>query len=277
VAEVVARRLESPLDSVIKITDAKGKILAFNDDHEDVGAGTNTHHADSYVMVKLPEDGDYFVQLGDTARSGGSEYAYRLRLSAPRPDFALRIVPSSGVMRSKASTSFTVYAIRKDGFDGDIRLQVKRPKQGFTGSRITLKNDKEMVKYGLKTTLPKTEEPVNMVVEGVAKLGEMEIAREAVAAEDRMQAFLWRHLVPAQDLKVNVYNPKYKPPATRVYNPSEEALKAAAAAVKAAGEKPKFTKRQVAGRLRQLKLLYEEWLLTDEFYGKKVAECEAIE
>ncbi|MCX7008527.1 MAG: LamG domain-containing protein [Kiritimatiellaeota bacterium] len=39
--------------------------------------------------------------------------------------------------------------------------------------------------------------------------------------------------------------------------------------------KPKFTKFQVAGRLRQLKLLHEEGLLTDKFYNEKVAECEA--
>jgi hypothetical protein len=38
---------------------------------------------------------------------------------------------------------------------------------------------------------------------------------------------------------------------------------------------PKFTKQQVAGRLRQLKLLFEEGLLTDDFYDQKVTECEA--
>ena len=36
----------------------------------------------------------------------------------------------------------------------------------------------------------------------------------------------------------------------------------------------KFTKQQVAGRLRQLKLLYEDGRLTDEFYDERVAECE---
>ena len=51
--------------------------------------GVNTHHADSYLMVKLPADGTYYVHLGDTARNGGEEYAYRLRISAPQPDFAL--------------------------------------------------------------------------------------------------------------------------------------------------------------------------------------------
>lgn len=39
--------------------------------------------------------------------------------------------------------------------------------------------------------------------------------------------------------------------------------------------KPKFTQKQVAGRLRELKRLYDEGLLTEKFYNKKVAECEA--
>ena len=116
-----ARRLDSPLDSVLKITDAAGKLLAFNDDHEDLEAGINTHDADSYLMVKLPADGTYYVHLGDTAAPGGEEYAYRLRISAPRPDFALRVVPSSVGFRSKGSAALTVYAIRKDGFKGPIK------------------------------------------------------------------------------------------------------------------------------------------------------------
>lgn len=38
--------------------------------------------------------------------------------------------------------------------------------------------------------------------------------------------------------------------------------------------KPKFTKQQVASRLRQLKELYERGLLTQEFYERKVEECQ---
>ena len=91
VAEVYARRLDSPLDSVLKLTDATGKLLAWNDDHEDLGSGVNTHHADSYLLAKLPADGTYYVHLGDTARKAGEEFAYRLRISEAQPDFALRV------------------------------------------------------------------------------------------------------------------------------------------------------------------------------------------
>lgn len=276
VAEVFARRLDSPMDSMLKITDATGKILAFNDDHEDPSVGLNTHHADSYLMVKLPADGSYFVHLGDTTRTGGKEYAYRLRISAPRPDFALRVVPSGGGIRSNSGGSATVYIIRKDGFDGDVTLNLENPPEGFKAWSTKLPSGKEMVRFGMKTSLKSTNfEPVKLTIQGRASIQGKNVVHEAVPAEDRMQAFLWRHLLPAQDLQITVYNPGYQPPPKRIpESPSDDLL--ANVKERTAANPPKFTKRQVAGRLRQLKSLYEEWLLTDDFYNRKVAECEAL-
>jgi len=59
----------------------------------------------------------------------------------------------------------------------------------------------------------------------------------------------------------------------RVLSPEE--IKAMVSAVDPRAVKPKFSKQQVAGRLRQLKLLFEEGLPTEDFYARKVAECEA--
>jgi hypothetical protein len=310
VAEVRARRLESPLDSVIKLTDEAGRLLAFNDDCEDLGAGINTHQADSYFMVKLPADGAYFVSLGDTAQQGGPEYGYRLRLSAPQPDFELRAVPSSLALRSKSAAALTIYAMRKDGFDGPIKLGLKDPPPGFSAAPVTLSGTQTVARLALKTSLAATEEPVTLSVFGAARIEGREIVRQAVPAEDRMQAFLWRQLVPAQDLKVLVFDPAYQPPPKHPVPLRPPQLAATNAPLStnvlagtnslagtnrpagtnalagtnsvagtnaAAAAKPKFTKQQVAGRLRELKLLYEEGLLTDEFYNDKVAECEAAQ
>jgi Concanavalin A-like lectin/glucanases superfamily len=52
-------------------------------------------------------------------------------------------------------------------------------------------------------------------------------------------------------------------------------VKAVVAAVDPSAGKPRFSKQQVAGRLRQLKLLFDEGLITEDFYARKVAECEA--
>ncbi|MBI3877172.1 MAG: PPC domain-containing protein, partial [Verrucomicrobia bacterium] len=278
VAEVYARRLDSPLDSVLKLTDAKGALLAFNDDREDPTAGVNTHHADSYLKATLPADGAYFVHLGDTARSGGEEYAYRLRLSAPRPDFALRVVPSSVSLRAKSTATVTVYAFRQDGFTNAIKLDMKDSPAGFSAVPVSLSGTQEVARLTLKADLAETKQPVNLTIEGTAKIGDEEVSHVAVPAEDRMQAFLWRHLVPAQDFKALVFDPSYEPPPKRIprARPAPTAdVKAVVASVSEAANKPKFSKQQVAGRLRQLKLLFEEGLLMDDFYDEKVAECEA--
>jgi hypothetical protein len=268
VAEVHARRLGSPFDSFVKVTGEDGKIIALNDDHYDAGSGLNTDHADSYLMVKLPADGKYFIHLGDTRRHAGKEYAYRLRISRPLPDFALRLIPSRIVIRSKASANVTIYAIRKDGFAGPIKLSFKDLPDGLESSGATLTADKEVVELTLKTSLDEMEKPVNVTVVGSATIGGRELVHEAVPAEDRMQAFLWRHLLPADDLPVLVYNPSYQPPADRIRPPIRDE------------DRPKnitrdLTKSSADGYLRQIEGLYQQWFLTDEFANRQIASIEA--
>ena len=67
IAEVTGRRLQSPIDSLIRLTDDTGETLAWNDDRMDkdghlhLGTGLLTHHADSYLHATLPSDGPWFV------------------------------------------------------------------------------------------------------------------------------------------------------------------------------------------------------------------------
>ncbi len=204
VAEVYARRLDSPLDSVLKLTDANGKQLAYNDDHEDKGAGLYTHFADSYLTATLPADGTYYLHIGDAQQPGGPEYAYRLRLSPPRPDFDLRIVPSAINVAAGGTARLTVYALRKDGFSGEIVLALKDAPKGYAlkGDRVPAGQDKVEVTLTVPPTPP--AEPLNLIVEGRATAGGQQLVRQAVPAEDMMQAFAYRHLVTMKDLKVAV-------------------------------------------------------------------------
>ena len=277
VAEVSARRLDSPLDSLLKLTDATGKVLAYNDDFEDLGAGTNTHNADSYLMIKLPTDGTYYVHLGDTARHGGEEYAYRLRISPPEPDFALWAVPSSVSVPSKGTGAVAVQVIRKDGFSGPVKLGLKDPPPGFSSLPVTLSAGQSTARLTVKAKLVETKRPVKLVIEGRAKIGGREVVHEAVPAEDRMQAFLWRHLVPAAEMQCLVYSPSFQPPPRHVLRnlvlPPPEPKPLTGSANSTTG-KFKFTKKQVAGHVRQIKQLFEEGLLTEQFTSRKIVEAE---
>jgi len=202
IVEVDARRLDSPVDSMLELTDAAGKRLAFNDDHEDKGDALHTHHADSLIRFTLPADGTYVVRLGDAQRQGGPEYAYRLRLSPPRPDFALRVVPSCINASSWRLTPVTIFALRKDGFDGEIALSLKDNPEGIVLIGGVVPRGQDRVRVTLSTASWAAVEPVGLCLEGRATIGGEEVVRTAVAAEDMMQAFAYKHLVPVKGLSL---------------------------------------------------------------------------
>ena len=120
----------------------------------------------------------------------------------------------------------------------------------------------------LKTSLTAMEKPVNVTVVGTAKVGDQEIVREAVPAEDKMQAFLWRHLLPADTLPVLVFDPSYQPPADRIRPPIRDEDRPK-------DVKPTLTRSSVDWYLRQIESLYQEWFLTDEFVNREIANMEA--
>jgi len=226
VAEVYGRRLNSPIDSVLRLTDAKGGEIAVNDDHVDKGSGLVTHHADSFLRARLPAAGHYYVHLGDTQQKGGEEYAYRLRISPPRIGFELRVVPSSLSMRPGATATLDVHAVRHDGFNGNIELKLKDAPDGFflDGGWVPRGLDKVRVTLSAPAKLP--DRPMSLKLEGHTTYAGRTIEKPAVAAEDMMQAFLWRHLVPATDLIVTKIPQKWKRPPTRLASKGKTLIRA---------------------------------------------------
>ncbi|MFA7369856.1 MAG: PPC domain-containing protein, partial [Kiritimatiellales bacterium] len=259
VAEVNARRLDSPLDSLLTLTDRDGKQVAINDDHSDPGSGLNTHHADSYIRAELPADGTYYVHLTDTAHQGGPDSTYRLRLSPPQPDFALRTEPSRIDLRGN-NAAVNIYAIRKDGFNGPITLRLKEPVAGFDAKPVTLPAKAEKIQFNIRYTGKDLKGSIPAVITGTAQIGNKQKIHEAVPAEDWMQAFLWRHLVPAQELVIYRYDRSMSPP-TRPLPPEPDISLYM-------GNLNDLTpqQKQVATQIKQTVRLYEEWLLTDDLY-----------
>ena len=204
VAEVMARHLNSPLDSIIKLLDAEGNCIASNDDCEDKGAGLETHHADSYLRLSLPTNGTYYLEIADTSHQGGPDYAYRLRLSAPRPDFALRVVPSSINLRYGGTVPLTVYAIRHDGFSNAIPITLQDAPEGFKVNGKEIPAGQDSVKLTLTAPPMGAPHALQLNFVGRAAIEGQDVARSAIPSEDMMQAFAYRHLVPSQEMLVGV-------------------------------------------------------------------------
>jgi hypothetical protein len=214
IAEVCARRLDSSVDSLLELTDATGKRLALSDDHEDKADALKTHYADSLIDFVPPADGAYYLRMGDAQREGGPQYAYRLRISPPRPDFALRVVPSRINARARQFVPFTVFALRKDGFSGEIALSLKDAPGDFSLVGGTLPAGRDQVRVTLLVPPVLPDEHVCLGVEGRAVIAGQEVVRTAVPADDMVQAFAYKHLVPAEDLEVVVWD-WTKPPTSK--------------------------------------------------------------
>ncbi len=204
VAEIYARRLQSPVDSVLYLLDASGNTVAWNDDMESANTGLLTHHADSYIRVQLPQDGTYSIKVAETQRNGGDAYAYRLHLGPPQPDFELYVTPSSLNFRPGSRLPVTVHAIRKDGFEGAIDFAMANPEGPFALEGGTLPAGKERIRLTMCAPQRALSAPVPIEMVGSAEIGGTIVRRSALPAEDMMQAFLYRHLVPAQQLLAGV-------------------------------------------------------------------------
>jgi len=113
--------------------------------------------------------------------------------------------------------------LRKDGFSGEIALSLKGVPGDFSlfGGMLPAGRDKVRVTLLVPPVLP--DEHISLGVEGRAIIGGQEVVRTAVPADDMMQAFAYKHLVPAEDLEVVFWDwqtpPVSKAPATNAPRP----------------------------------------------------------
>jgi len=64
--------------------------------------------------------------------------------------------------------------------------------------------EKESVELTLKAPASPSRAPITLRLSGRAQIDGREVVRKVVPADDMMQAFIYRHLVPAEDLEVAV-------------------------------------------------------------------------
>jgi len=206
VAEVSARSEHSPLDALLRLRNGAGETVAWSDDEMEkrgplhVGLGLATQGADPRLEVPLPTDGTYWIEVSDARRHGGPDHVYRLRVSEPVPDFSLYVTPSSLTIPPGGDAVVTVHAVRKEGFSGPIDVSLKNPPKGFElrGGRIPA--DRDSVRMTVSAPLRPASPPLAIALEGSAMVQGQLLQREASPSDDVMQAFLYRHLVPAQAL-----------------------------------------------------------------------------
>ena len=211
--EVTARRIDSELDSEIKIRDSKGNILASNDDA--IGK-------DSRLDWTAPDAGDYTLEIRDLTGHGGSGYYYNVTARALRPDFTLKCDTDRAMIAPGNKTCWFVIVDRKYGFGGEVKIETSGLPTGVSASALVIpaeltqgvlilsaaadaKTDFSVVHITGTATLPGADGKLASVTKRAAPIteiympgggrGQIEVRTQGVAVTER------------NDIEVSVANP----------------------------------------------------------------------
>jgi hypothetical protein len=100
--------------------------------NDDGGPG---YRKDSLLHFTAPADGDYVVRLRDVRKLSGPDYAYRLTLRRPAPDFVLSVTPRNPNVPVGGRIPITVAALRLDDFDGPIEVSLNSLPAGLRANK----------------------------------------------------------------------------------------------------------------------------------------------
>ncbi|HUJ22629.1 MAG TPA: hypothetical protein VLX58_13950 [Bryobacteraceae bacterium] len=107
--------------------------LPFRNDDGGPGYGK-----DSLLHFTAPADGDYVVRVRDVRKLAGPDFAYRLTVRHPSPDFLLSVSPRNPNVPLGGRIPITVTALRLDDFDGPIEVSLQNIPAGFRATRGTI-------------------------------------------------------------------------------------------------------------------------------------------
>jgi hypothetical protein len=93
---------------------------------------------DSLLHFTAPADGDFQVRIKDTRGISGANFAYRLTVREPRPDFRLTVSPRNPNVPVGGTIPVTVTAFRMDGFNVPIEVTFEGLPVGLKASRAVI-------------------------------------------------------------------------------------------------------------------------------------------
>jgi hypothetical protein len=129
--EVIARRLQSSLDSNLRVLNEKEAQLAENDDAR-IGRLT---YADSWLEAwTAPADGKFAIEVRDLHLRGGPEFVYFVKVTRAAPYFNLTLDTDKTILTPGTNGAIFVRAERKNGFAGEVQLGIDGLPPGVTAS-----------------------------------------------------------------------------------------------------------------------------------------------
>lgn len=126
---VEARSVGSPLDPVLRLLDATGKVVGENDD-----ASRNAF--DSQLAFTVPADGEYRVEVADRHGRGGERFVYLLTVALSEPDYTLSVAADAFTLAPGTPLEIPVTVTRTNGFEGEIEITAANLPEGVTAPPV---------------------------------------------------------------------------------------------------------------------------------------------
>ncbi|MGN0852920.1 MAG: DUF1080 domain-containing protein [Kiritimatiellia bacterium] len=212
VFDLLARRLGSPLDGRLTVRDESGRtVLArFDDTTNAVHCGTIIQgECDPVGRCRFEREGRYSVRVEDEAGKGGAAYVYTLRIHRPVPRFEVWAKKSSFSPRPGQWLPLPLQVIRRDGFDGDIRLE---PDDAVEMNVRVIPAASNLVTVSIRSKAKRTPVPVPFALAASARVGGERVVVPVMPADEYNQAFAWNHLLPARSFMLKSWGPPPPPP-----------------------------------------------------------------
>jgi hypothetical protein len=189
VFQVESRSLGAPLDAVLRLTDATGKLLTQVDDP----GSRRSAERDPELTYTVTEDGAYHIEVRDLHGDGGVRFAYRLRAVLPEPGFDLTVAADRFVLTSGKPLDIPVTVVRQNGFAGEVEVRIVGLPDGVTAAPVQSEASGPMAKT-VTLKLTGGEMPFSGPVRIVGQEKQQELtkaARFALTAFGETTADLW--------------------------------------------------------------------------------------
>ncbi len=196
IMELFAARLDSPLDGVLILRDAKGTILAENDDFpQSLDLDLCRRQTDPLLDITFPADGVYTVQLYSRTAFTGNDHFFTLQIRPPQP--SVIAVAGSSVLALKRNGEGTMrfYLQRKDGFNGAVTIT--SPQLTAIGKAVIPAGKQSGdIRFRL-TNPPKKNRVIKLEMNAEFTVDGQKYVVPVIPAEETMQAFAYTHLLAA--------------------------------------------------------------------------------
>jgi hypothetical protein len=100
--------------------------------------GGYTLGKDSRLTFTAPAAGEYLLRLRDSRGLSGPEFAYRLTVAAPRPDFRVAVGTTAPNVPRGGRVPVYVAVERREGFAGPVEVEIAGLPSGLTSTPITV-------------------------------------------------------------------------------------------------------------------------------------------